>query len=64
MDKKNINKYTFHSFYNSISISLDDVNIINIENEQTFHRVPKLAHHLEHIVYKPGLYSMDSIATL
>ena len=43
-------------------MSLDDINIINIENEETFHKVPKLAHNLDKIVLKPGIYSMDAMA--
>lgn len=43
---------------------LDDLNIINIENEATFHRVPKLAHGLENIVLKPGIYSLQEMGML
>ena len=32
-ERKYQSKFTFNSSYNSLNISLDDVNIINIENE-------------------------------
>lgn len=61
-EKRTLSKYTFSNQYNSINVNLDDINIINIENEETFHKVPELAHHLEKIVLKPGIYSMDAMA--
>lgn len=45
-----------HTFYfnrseeKTIPVYLDDINIINIDNEETFHRVPKLAHKLDVVV--------------
>ena len=32
---------------NTLKLNLDEINVINIENEETFHRTPKLAHSLE-----------------
>jgi hypothetical protein len=61
-EKRIQSKYTFSNISNSINVSLDDINIINIENEETFHKVPKLAHNLDKIVLKPGIYSMDAMA--
>ncbi|EGR34709.1 mitochondrial mRNA processing protein, putative [Ichthyophthirius multifiliis] len=62
--KKEFSKYIFNSAYNAIQLSLDDCNIINIENESTFHRVPKLQHELENVVHYPGIYFMDEIAKI
>ena len=45
-------------------MNLDEINIINIENEDTFYRVPKLAHHLDHLVHRPGIYHLDDIKHL
>ncbi|KAL4427251.1 hypothetical protein ABPG74_011487 [Tetrahymena malaccensis] len=63
-EKRQSSRFIFNSSFNSIQIPLDDVNIINIENEQTFHRVPKLMHNLDQVVYKPGLYKLEDIAQL
>jgi hypothetical protein len=63
--KKEQNKFLFDGMVeNSERLYLDDLNIIHIENESTFHRVPKLMHGLENVVKKPGLYSLEQIAKL
>lgn len=35
----------------AVPLDLDDINIVNISNEATFHKVPRLAHNLDVIVY-------------
>ena len=45
-------------------MNLDDLNIIEIENEATFHRTPELKHNLDIILRKPGIYPVDEIAKL
>ena len=62
--KRDQNKFLFDGMVDSERLYLDDLNIIHIENESTFHRVPKLTHGLEHVVRKPGLYSIEQIAKL
>ena len=52
-------RFVFDYSMRSIKINMDDVNIINIENEETFHRIPKLAHNLEAILRKPGIYPIE-----
>jgi hypothetical protein len=46
----------------TISINLNDINRIDIENEDTFHRVPYLEHNLDLIVKNPGIYPMSEMA--
>jgi len=49
--REKINYFNFNKIYmDTLPLYLDDVNIVNIENENTFHKVPKLAHHLDIIV--------------
>jgi len=62
--KKEIYKYTFDYIPDLTSLNLDDLNVINIENEETFHRVPQLAHNLDHVVQTPGIYTIDEISKL
>jgi len=51
MMESGMTHFNFNKVYmDAVPLYLDDVNIINIENEKTFHKVPKLEHHLEHIV--------------
>lgn len=48
VDKANYYQYTFNrSSEQSLPLFLDDLNVINIDNEETFDRVPFLEHHLE-----------------
>ena len=46
----------------TVSINLNDINRIDIENEGTFHRVPYLEHNLDLIVKNPGIYPMSEMA--
>ena len=62
--KREQNKFLFDGMVECERLYLDDLNIIHIENESTFHRVPKLTHGLENVVRKPGLYSIEQIAKL
>ena len=62
--KKEIYKYTFDFSPELHTLNLDDINVINIENEETFHRVPKLTHNLDCVVQKPGIYTMNEIGKL
>lgn len=47
-----------------IPVYLDDVNIIDIDNEDTLHRVPMLEHGLDLVVKNPGIFPMKEIAKL
>jgi hypothetical protein len=63
--RKDLHKYTFENQTKSaITLNLNEINVINIENEETFHKVPTLAHNLDIIVNKPGIYPMEEIAKL
>ena len=57
-------KIMYNRAYGSTFVNLDDVNIINIENTDTFDRTPQLAHNLNTVVHKPGIYPIDSLAPL
>jgi len=57
-------KFTFDSTMHSVKVNLDDVNIVNIENDETFHRTPKLAHNLDVILRRPGIYPIESLLPL
>ena len=65
-----MNKFTFntHNAHNNAQsgfikkIDLDNINIIDIENSETFHRTPILQHNLDIIVKNPGIYKMSEIA--
>lgn len=48
----------------AVPVFLDDINIINIDNEETFDRVPVLQHKLDVVVQNPGIYTMDQIGKL
>lgn len=43
-ERKELHKFTFEEPYDAINLNLDDLNNIEIENKETFHRVPKLEH--------------------
>lgn len=44
---------------------MSDLNIVDIENESTFHKTPKLAHNLDFILNHPGrVFSMEEVAKL
>ena len=45
-------------------LDFSENNQINIEDTETFHRIPRLAHHLEQVVHRPGIYHIDEIAKL
>ena len=62
--KKEIYKYTFDFIPDLQTLNLDDLNVINIENEETFYRVPKLTHSLDCVVQKPGIYTLDEVGKL
>lgn len=62
--KKEIYKFSFDYIPDLQTLNLDDINVINIENEETFHRVPQLAHNLDHVVQTPGIYSIEEISKL
>lgn len=62
--KKDLHKYTLDYSPDLTTLNLDDLNVINIENEETFYRVPKLAHHLDLVVQTPGIYRMSEISKL
>lgn len=50
-EKKNAYVFFFNRIEEkTIPVYLDDINIINIDNEETFHRVPTLAHKLDTVV--------------
>lgn len=50
---------------NSIPFDLSNLNIVNIENESLLNKlVPELAHGLENIVFRPGIYTMDEMAKI
>ena len=52
LDVKTHYKVNFNSANaKTLTISLNDINRIDIENEGTFNRVPYLAHNLDLIVY-------------
>lgn len=57
-------KFTFDYTLKSIDVNLNDINIVNIENEETFHKIPKLAHNLDVILRKPGVYPIESLIPL
>jgi hypothetical protein len=49
--KNAMNDFSFNKTHlKSLPLYLDDVNVIAIENEETFYRVPYLHHQLDHIV--------------
>lgn len=57
-------KFTFDNTMKSVDVNLNDINIVNIENEETFHKIPKLAHNLDVILRKPGVYPIESVIPL
>ena len=61
-ERKQLHKFTFDEPINAIKLNLDELNNIEIENEETFYRVPRLQHELDIIVHKPGIYSVDEFA--
>lgn len=49
--KNAMNNFSFNKTYlKSLPLYLDDINVIAIENEETFHRVPYLEHQLDHVM--------------
>lgn len=61
-ERKELHKFTFDEPQESVRLNLDDINYIEIENPETFHRVPRLEHALDAIVHKPGIYTMEEMA--
>jgi hypothetical protein len=61
-ERKELHKFTFDEPVDGIRVNMDDLNNIEIENEETFYRVPKLEHNLDSIVHKPGIYFVDELA--
>eukprot|EP01017_Pseudomicrothorax_dubius_P050461 TRINITY_DN9566_c0_g1_i2.p1 TRINITY_DN9566_c0_g1~~TRINITY_DN9566_c0_g1_i2.p1 ORF type:complete len:630 (-),score=137.85 TRINITY_DN9566_c0_g1_i2:37-1926(-) len=59
-----IYKFTLSTPAPSIKLNLDDVNVINIETGFSTDKIPKLYHHLDHIVHRPGIYPIDSFLPL
>lgn len=50
-EKKKAHTFFFNrSEEKTIPVYLDDINIINIDNEETFHKVPRLGHKLDVVV--------------
>lgn len=45
-----MHRFIFDIPMNTLKLNLDDINILNIENEETFHRTPQLAHNLDIIL--------------
>lgn len=62
--KSEKNRFTFDYVTDFKTLDLDELNILNIENLETFHRVPKLQHNLDRLVHRPGIYTMKEVAKL
>ena len=45
-------------------LKLDDLNIVNIESEESIDIIPRLNPHLEFIVKKPAIYPVNEIKKL
>ncbi len=57
-------KFTLENYDGSVRLDLDEINMVNIENEATFYKVPKLAHNLDICVHKPGIYTAEDMSAL
>jgi hypothetical protein len=62
--RSNMYKFTLDNYDGTLKLDLDEINVINIENESTFWKVPKLAHNLDNIVHKPGIYTVEDMVPL
>jgi len=57
-------RFTFEMPQNVVKLNMLDMNIVEIENEETLSRLPHLHHHLDKITEKPGIYTMEEMAKL
>lgn len=62
--KSERNRFTFDYITDLNTLNLDELNILNIENMDTFYRVPKLQHNLDQLVHRPGIYTMQEVSKL
>lgn len=64
VNNDNYKIYFENPLEDSIDLNLDNLNIVNIENMDQFHKIPVLQHNLEIVVEKPGLYTLEELRKL
>ena len=57
-------KYILDAPQDVITIDMSENNYINIEDTDSFKKIPRLAHNLEEMVHQRGEYFIDDIAKL